>query len=280
MQRRALLSLAGLAFAGCLGGDPDDPGTPTEQPQQVGWPEDPSIFDTIEVGSRDAVAFPENNRPEFVFVWNDGPERDVGVHVDREGSVALDRSISFPVDGVLELLLNEPDDYTVTVSQGDGSVHFDVESRQFDCNRRENRITVGPGGAGSMVLHGSSTEIGCPPPSVTRTDFAARAGECDAGRGDSTSVSYAGVSIAIDGSLRVPTPCHGAELAEATYDRETDTLTVVVAVTDPPGDAACVQCVGVVDYDASVTFADDLPGRVEVVHRGAGDERTVTAAAR
>lgn len=294
MNRRTLLqrtgglaTLAGLA--GCLGsaGDSDpadregdrtdettrgtttgdsttDEPTTTERRFSGVRSDHDEPFRTISVGSRDAVAFPENNRPRGIRVWNAADEaREIDLQISRGAKILVDRTVEFAADAYLEVTLNEPADYGVSVGLADGnSTTFGIERTQFDCNSAGT--DVGVMSDGRVETMSMSTAMGCPAPTVAGTDFSVGQGTC--GKKHSASVAFEGESVRIDGAVRTSTPNRDLELADANYDAETGALTVRVRATASDGGGAGVQCVGEVPYEATVTFDHDSPGSVVVVH--------------
>lgn len=148
--------------------------------------------------------------------------------------------------------------------------------------RRRRLLAV----AGATVAAGCTGRTGTPGgqnetdgtttlPSVT--DRSVETVDTGCGSDSTASVSFGSASVTVSGSVPSSDPCHRATLAEASYDADADELSVTVGAT-AEGDGPCVQCLGVVDYEATVSFADGLPGRVVVSHAGlSGTERVTTA---
>ena len=235
-------------------------------------------FVELAVGSRDGVAFPDNNRPHVVRIWNAADEaRDLLVRVSRGATDLLDRTVAFDADAYLTVTLNEPGDYRIAVGlAGEVPTTAAVERTWFDCNASATEVGVAPDG--SVATTTKSTLLGCYGPQVAGTDFSVGQGAC--GTENSASVAFDGERVRIEGTVRTPTPQSDLSLADATYDEQTRTLTVRVRATgaDDPGPG--VQCVGTVPYEASVAFEYDLPDEVRVVHESAGETREVTRAER
>ncbi|MCT9095261.1 hypothetical protein [Haloarchaeobius sp. HME9146] len=93
------------------------------------------------------------------------------------------------------------------------------------------------------------------------------------------SVSFGDAAVDVTGSVVASTPCHVAVMQDATFDTESKTLTVTVGVKEDGSDA-CMECIGVVEYAATLGFADGLPETVEVVHASQGKTTTVTTTSR
>lgn len=261
-------------------------------------------FAAITVGSRAGVRNPENNRPHLVRVWNDS-DRARGLRLELrrgDGSVPVDRGVEFPADGYLSLRLFDPASYELTVSAVGGGATAGTDATAstasgtttsatatssadaagetiriprtlFDCNDSRTDVRVGPDGA--VASETVATEIGCPPAVVDRS-FTAFRGTC--GAADEAAVSFGEGSVAVEGSIRAPNPCHAARLADVAVTGP-DELRVAVATVEPEA-GYCAQCVGTVEYRADVGFRDRVPATVTVVHRGADATRTVATVSR
>ncbi|MFC7132630.1 MULTISPECIES: hypothetical protein [Salinibaculum] len=72
--------------------------------------------------------------------------------------------------------------------------------------------------------------------------------------------------VVIEGRLTTPNPCHVATLKSVAYDADSDTLRVDVGA-ESTGDV-CIECVGAVEYRATVAFDGGTPSTVTVTHRG------------
>jgi hypothetical protein len=83
--------------------------------------------------------------------------------------------------------------------------------------------------------------------------------------GHSVQESEDSQTVTISGTIVTPTPCYEATFETLEYDADADTLTVVVG-SDPDDSGACIECVGAVDYEATVSFEGGLPGSVDVSH--------------
>ncbi|MFT4890200.1 MAG: hypothetical protein ACI9YT_001114 [Halobacteriales archaeon] len=301
MKRRTLLgavagSLGAATLAGCLGdggdgsdgGDGGGPGTTTETPEPRTEPptttppngdgfrfepgsDDP--FDRLDLGDRSTVVFPDNNRPQDVRVWNAAEEsREMTLVVGRDGETVLDRTVTFPADGFLTLTLQVPDDWQV-VLRGDGGVleTIRIARESFDCNHIDHLVGV----TADWTIHTQllATEIACHGPSIAERSFVTEEGHCASGTESAAAIAFEGDSVVVDGTFVTPTPCYELRLATAAYDAIDDALEVVIAAT-ATGDT-CVQCIGAVDYEASVGFEHELPGQVVVKHRKNGKSTVV-----
>ncbi|WP_276301613.1 hypothetical protein [Halorussus lipolyticus] len=297
MNRRAFLqrtgglaTLAGLA--GCLGTTSDSPpGDDAETDETTTGAADDSTtterfsgvrsdhgepFRTISVGSRDAVAFPDNNRPREIRVWNAADEaRDIDLQISRDAEILVDRTVEFAADAYLEVALNEPADHSVSVGLADGNATtFGVERTSFDCNSAGTDVGVMPDGR--VETMSMSTAMGCPRPKVAGTDLSVGQGTC--GKEHSASVAFEDEAVRVDGTVRTPTPDSGLELADAAYDAETGALTLRVRATgsDNDGGGVGVQCVGEVPYEATIGFDHGWSSSVVVVHDSMDETTEVT----
>lgn len=87
-------------------------------------------------------------------------------------------------------------------------------------------------------------------------------------------------NVIVDGAIRTPSPCHELALEpesveSATDDSARDVLEITVAVGRQS--AVCVQCLGVVEYTASIAVGDRRPDRVAVVHERRDETVEVTS---
>lgn len=269
------------------GGDQDAAGAQSDEP--------------IVVGDPDEVPFPAAHPPHQLELGNEGEtDRTVSVEIttdegsgstDSDGDngnaerdaddALLERDLDIAAGETLELVLVEPRSYTVTVTtSSDGgasqsTVTDGVDRRPFDCTRSQTSIALSGSG---VQTESTSASIPCPALEVTDSSLEVGEGEC-AGRtdGDGATVAFTDEAVIVDGEIGTPTPCHGLSLADAAYDEGSDVLTVTVAVGDQDAEN-CVDCLGVVDYEARIDLAGRYPGRVDVYHRSRGEEQQVTVA--
>lgn len=126
----------------------------------------------------------------------------------------------------------------------------------------------------------TSTATATPTPTATSTptptpgtsdvvdrSFEVTGSECGAGEGDA-SVSLDAPRVIVEGTAVGPNGCATARLDAATYDPETDVLTVSVRVYQPTDADICTQCLTDIDYRACVRVEGGTPGHVRVVHDG------------
>jgi hypothetical protein len=299
MKRRTLLgavagSLGAASLAGCLGGGDGTGGpdsgtdTPTDTPEPTTDPPTttPSTgddfrfepgsdepFDRIERGDRSAVVFPDNNRPQDVKVWNDTDDQlEISLVVTRDQETVLSRRITFPPDGFLTLTLQTPNDWQVRLRRDWTTLQtIEIPRESFDCNHIEHRVGIAEHLTVYMEL--LATEIACPDPAVVETAFAAEEGQCASQTDSSATIAFEGESVAVDGTFVTPNPCYELRLATAAYDANADVLEVVIAAQSTG--ETCVQCVGSIDYEATVAFEHDVPGQVVVKHRKDGKSTVV-----
>ncbi|MFW6376439.1 MAG: hypothetical protein ACOC0F_00535 [archaeon] len=304
MKRRTLLgavagSLGAASLAGCLGdggngGDGGAPDTTTDEtPEPTTRPpttEPPTTtssngdefrfdpgsddpFERIERGDRSTVVFPDNNRPQDVKVWNaaDG-SREMTLVVTRDGETVLDRTVTFPADGFLTLTVRVPDDWQVDLLRDGTTLEtIEIPRESFDCNQISHLVGV----TADWTVHTEflATEIACPGAAIDEESFAAEDGRCASGTDSSATVTFEGESVVVDGTFITPTPCYELRLATAAYDANDDALEVVIAAKST--EETCVQCIGAIDYEASVRFEHELPGQVVVKHRKDGKSTVV-----
>lgn len=340
MKRREFLHRTGATtavagLAGCLGTTSDaapsaGDGTEGDGAQTTGGSATTTIeaafsgveseadepFRAVSVGDRDGVAFPEQNRPRTLRIWNaTDVARSISVEVGRGEATAFDERVEFDPDAYLAVTLNEPDDYRVSVSvfgradstgstdsggAGSGGASasgtaFPVPRSSFDCN--DATTDVGITSDDRIEVTTIATTMACDEaPTVAESDFRVGSGEC--GTEHRASVAFDGERVRVDGAVRAPTPRSDLALAATAYDSDADVLTVRVRTTaetvratatartnetaetsetaETTENGAGTQCVGEVPYEVEVRFERALPGTVAVVHES--DDGTVEVA--
>lgn len=294
MQRRHLLHALGgtiaIGLAGCLG-EPGGPTTESEStptrttPRRDGdW--DPGAsepFQSVTIGTRTDVDFPNNNRPPEIRIWNDAATaREVTMTLRTPESVRMATTVEFPADGWLRMVVNEPGTYTLEIDiEGERADEIEVTG-WFDCNETTSRVTLHPDG--ELSTRTVSTEIACRGPEVRGQTFSAERGSCDGS--EDASVTFDDEAVTVTGRVRTPTPCYDLELASATVANDAefgpsgDDVLVVTVATAGTQDEACVDCIGSVPYTATIDVANAYPSNVRVVHRSMGEERTVETVSR
>jgi hypothetical protein len=299
LQRHGgLATLAGLA--GCLGSSGSD-STPADRDgtQTDGTSSDDSAtdsenqfsgiqsdheepFQTISVGSRDDISFPDNNRPREIRVWNAAEKaRKISLQISRDAEIVVDRSIEFEADAYLAVTLNDPANYrtTVNLAQRDAEdTIFEVSRASFDCNSAGT--DVGVMAEGRIKTISMSTAMGCPGPEVADSGPHLSVGQGTCGKQHSASVTFEDEAVRVDGVVRASTPNYDLALAGAGYERETGALTVRVQATEGDDDSMGVQCVGEVPYEATVGFDHGLPREVVVIHESMDDPVEVARVSR
>jgi hypothetical protein len=80
--------------------------------------------------------------------------------------------------------------------------------------------------------------------------------------------------VTVTGTIEAPDPCHEATIVNATYDAEANALALSVGTES--GDGMCQDCVGGVEYEATVTFDGALPASTTVDHEGTDGATIVT----
>jgi hypothetical protein len=302
MKRRTLLSslasIGAVSVAGCIddtgAGSPgtddtttDDPGTtPSDDDDGTDTPDDTdddddSDFDPDEgteaarfdIGSPEGVAFADNNKPVPVHVHNDADEaRDFALRVTRPTPGPTDDlqvrdlgTTTLSADAYVTVVFHVPAEYTLVVD-GDGRTltEHPLAHGDFTCNSGFTSITVAEDW--SVETGGISTMMACPNPAARTIGVGQGEGQCNSDQDHSASVTYGDEEVTVDGTFITPTPCYSIEVAETNYNEETDEFELVLVATENDGES-CVECVGVVDYEATIGFEADFPAHVSVVHR-------------
>ncbi|WP_323675099.1 hypothetical protein [Halorubellus sp. PRR65] len=313
MKRRTLLaSLAGttaaIGTAGCLQSFGSDPGTkpgrgptkrpPSERPSESTttgsddardtnaldpeWDPAGGPVESFAVGDRDAVAFPNANRPHGLTFWNRvDREREVSVEV-ASGATDVTETlgpVAVPAGYTFEVSLRVPTRYALGISvDADAFGTVIVGREHFDCNHSGTSYALGDT---DVVDYGTeSTLVYCTRPAVAATSVDVDDRGCANDAGGDATVRYDGERVTVDGTFVASNPCHDLAVGESSYDDETNTAHVVLDATHPE-DQACQDCVGALYYRATVDFDHDLPDRVAVHHRDAdGDAVRVATATR
>jgi hypothetical protein len=301
MNRREFLQRGGgltaaVGLAGCLGDDPGatipedgedatettDDGRETDEGADDEFSGIESAYDepfqTIPLDDRNEVAFPENNRPHDLRVWNAADSvRDVSLRVARDDEVVLDRTVEFAADAFLFVVMNEPAEYVVSVGLADDEpTTFEVSRDSFDCN--ESATNVGVITDGSVETSEISTLVACPGPKVAETELSVGQSQCGTEHG--ATVAFDHERVRVDGKVRTATPHAELELAGATLDEKGDLLTVRVRASESDDSDAGTQCTGEVSYEATVGFDHALPSEVAVVHESMDETTEVVRAER
>jgi hypothetical protein len=304
VKRRDLLAGLGtagtLALAGCAaeGDDPGDrPAETTEDatdrdpttdtpdgdgPDDTWTPESETPQETVTVGDPETVAFPQNNGPHDLRVWNDAAaERSLSVTVVRGGESVLDRTFTLAADAWVQVRLHAPAGYDLSVSAGEVAGSLTVSRSQFDCNQSWTTVAVRETAVEDRTV---STAMGCPGPAVGETTFEYGEGGC--GSTDRATVRFEEETVRIEGTAKTPVPCYdlalaGVELREADPAADDGESTLVVRVGAAGRQSGgCVECLGSVPYETTVAMDHAYPSQVRVVHEGPSGVRTVTETAR
>lgn len=196
MNRREYLALSGGFFlTGCtsldsIGGSDSDPTatpTPTNTPTETSStptetePSSEDQYERIEIGSRDSVENPGDNRPHELIMVNAGDaprEFAIDITAQQEDSkrteTVLDSSYDVPVakepkdeapwenDIYIELL--EPATYTVDlqIPAEDTRKQLTIQQEDFGCNWHTRTVIVY--GDGRIEVGGSATTMECNTP--------------------------------------------------------------------------------------------------------------------
>ncbi|MFD1644620.1 hypothetical protein [Haloarchaeobius litoreus] len=303
MKRRTLLSslasIGAVSVAGCIddtgAGGPgtdepttDEPGTTTGDDDGTDTPngtddddDDGSDFNPdeqteaarFEIGSPEGVAFADNNKPVPVHVRNDADEeRDFALQVTRPTPGSSDDlqlrdlgTTTLSADAYVTVVFYVPAEYTLAV-EGDGRTltEHQLDHGDFECNSGFTSITVAEDW--SVETGGISTMMACPSPAARTIGVGQGEGQCAEAQDHTATVSYGDEEVSVEGTFITPTPCYSVDVAESGYDDESDVFELVLEATENDVDG-CVECVGQVDYEATVGFEADFPAHVSVVHR-------------
>ncbi|MFB6163862.1 MAG: hypothetical protein ABEJ31_01760 [Haloarculaceae archaeon] len=97
--------------------------------------------------------------------------------------------------------------------------------------------------------------------------FSTRRGQCGQGQ-SSAEIAFEPDRdrVAIDGTVSGSDLNTEATLGDVTYDRDAGTLRVVIGTQVHDEDAVGGQCIADLPYEATLSFDEDLPDEVTVVH--------------
>lgn len=133
---------------------------------------------------------------------------------------------------------------------------------------------AGDGGAGGGNGDGGGSDGDCPdgedcgPAEVTDSSIRTTATGCGSQDTDEVSVSLDGATLAIEGAVWASNPCHEAVLTAA--DVRDGELSVGVGVEST--DQICTECIGEIEYRATVEVSDVYAlDSVRVDHGDAGE---------
>jgi hypothetical protein len=262
-------------------GDDEDATSTPDGTDGSSWnPAAEKPFEIVEVGSRDDVSFPNNNRPHEVAVLNElDRKRDIHVSITAGAATGPDfgRTFTFPAGGWVLVRLNVPSQYEVALRASGTTIGSATVGRQwFDCNGSRSRFGVRADGVADYEER--TTLMACPGPEVAGTDLTATDRGCASKDASGATVSFADEAVTVDGSIVTATPCRKLAIETAKFDETTGQLTIAIGTS--PSDGVCQQCIGAVEYEASIAFEHDLPGEVVVEHRSRNGSRTVATASR
>lgn len=137
--------------------------------------------------------------------------------------------------------------------------------------RRRELLARTAGGFGGIATFGNSGIEGAPIRQFTgeserdEQSIERRGQRCASDEDDEATVRFTDEGVVVEGLIRTPTPCHELELESVSCDPDRDALTVLVGVGRQE-ETICVQCLGVVEYEARIDLDGRSPDRVEVVH--------------
>jgi hypothetical protein len=132
------------------------------------------------------------------------------------------------------------------------------------CSGDGNGTGETPAGNGTTA---TPNPTGTPAPAVTDSVVSTVGTDClAAGTGERASVTVdaeAG-TVTVAGLVETSDPCHEATLHAVSYADDEIRIDVVA---EPTGEA-CVDCIGAVEYEATVSFVGPEPETVTVTHHG------------
>ena len=122
-----------------------------------------------------------------------------------------------------------------------------------------------------------TTATGSDDAAVRATSMSASEAECQSADGEeSAEVTFGDGQVVVSGAVSLPDPCHTPALAAAEYDGDGDGELLVAVDAGQTGSEACMQCTGIAEYEATVSFDGEGPTAVRVEHRTMGETRTIT----
>ncbi|GAA5473532.1 hypothetical protein Hhis01_00928 [Haloarcula hispanica] len=126
----------------------------------------------------------------------------------------------------------------------------------------------------------TSTEGASETPSVNETTFSVTQRQSGS-QTSSATVAFDGDQVVVEGTIWGSDGCKTADLTDVTYDSSADELRISVGTKDKPdaGDV-CTQAIMEIDYRATATFENGLPGTVSVSHDTGDGQSPVTTATR
>ena len=106
-------------------------------------------------------------------------------------------------------------------------------------------------------------------PTATPTETATRViastvttaeSSCESGDPPAANVTVSDATVSFSGTIAAPTPCYEVVIDSTTYDEGADVLTIALGVESTDG--MCIECVGSLVFEGSVSFEGDAPERV------------------
>jgi len=86
--------------------------------------------------------------------------------------------------------------------------------------------------------------------------------------------------LVVRGTIDAATPCKTVDVSAIDHDESGGSVTVTIATADrEDGPDMCQQCLGALDYEATLTFGDEFPSNASVVHDGQSGRREMASAA-
>jgi hypothetical protein len=86
--------------------------------------------------------------------------------------------------------------------------------------------------------------------------------------------------LVVAGTIDAATPCKTVDVSAIDHDEGEGSVTVTIATADrADGPDMCQQCLGALDYEATLTFGDEFPSNASVVHDGRSGRQSMASAA-
>ena len=274
------MALGTFAVSGCLGDGPGGPGTEGGFGGSNGGNGNPSelVEETIETIGSDCGS------PDDETVQVDVIDRTVVVTGVLEAPNPCHEAVLEDValvDGQLSLVVDvrstlEEDEsciqchgaveYVVRIEPAAGEPVDRVDVEHATGDRHEIPVDFDDADGGESTNDVDSPELGSSTIETVDTD-------CGSAEDERIDVEPDGDTIVVTGSLPAPNPCHEAVLDDVGIEDGTDRLAVVVDVQSTLDEGeVCIECVGRVDYEATIELmhGDELRS-IHVDHATGGE---------
>jgi len=229
-------------------------------------------FETVQIGSREDVENPQQNRKRGLRITNDAEEtRTFTLEVESDSVERYEASHRFGPGAALGCSLEEPATYQISVSTASRELTtFKIPREEFTCNYASTQVTIGSDW--TVEQRTVTTEMACRVSPPTRSIEIVETG-CLSTDSGSASLRSTNQTLVIEGSIRAPNPCFDVDIAS--IEEEADATTITIESTAPASTQPCVSCIGEISYEATVGFSDDVPEPIRVVHRTSRGEQVV-----